>query len=162
VIGTIDGAQVPATDAVALSGTYTDTATSTVVQELIVVISNQTPLCTLLGKNSDLPSRTELALAVGSASSTPGVGTYTVNTGGTSSSDAYAEYQTTDSACGVLVSTVSTSGTMTLSSVTSTDVVGSFSFVFDTGDTLRGTFNVPICNVDLASYTTASTGVCGQ
>jgi hypothetical protein len=52
---------------------------------------------------------------------------------------------------------------VTLTSVTSAAVAGTFSFTYDTGDTLSGAFDVPICSsVALSAFTSAATVACGQ
>jgi hypothetical protein len=149
-------------DAVALSSSsYLPSGGSTTLQAVQIWITNQSSLCSILLRAGNPPNATVLLIEIGSVSAVV-AGTYAVNTtGSTVSSVAVSAYSAVNGSCAATSKATSVGGTVTLSSVTSSTIAGTFSFDYDTGDTLTGAFNVPICGADMNTLQNATTA-CGQ
>ena len=163
VLGTINGSQVPVVDAVALSSTsYVPTGTSTAVQAVQIWITDQTATCSVLERAGNPPNASVLIVTIESNSAI-GPGTYysvaTTVAGVTSATG--SGYSVDDSTCASTTQTTSQSGSVTLTSVTSTAIAGTFSFIYYTGDVLQGGFNVPVCAADMNTLQAATTA-CGH
>jgi hypothetical protein len=157
VVGTVGGMEVPATDAIAIVGPLVDTFGGFTQPGVAVVISNKSDLCSVVESNANPPNSAELILIVG----TPGAvapGTYpTLTTAPPSetTNNALVTYEVADAACHVKMPHGSRSGTVVLSTVSSTTVAGSFDVTLDSGDKLSGTFRAPVCGMSIQTDASA-------
>jgi hypothetical protein len=83
-------------------------------------------------------------LAVG-ALGTALPGTYPVGVGGRGQAT-YTVYSGTNSTCAATMQERSSGGSVTITTVSSTEVDGSFDVTFPSGDHLSGSFSAPTCN----------------
>jgi hypothetical protein len=73
-------------------------------------------------------------------------GTYDIATSPSSTPYAAGELKTTTSTCAVGLNVTPTSGTVTLSQVSSTSVSGSYDITFGTQGSFTGSFDVAVCD----------------
>ena len=86
-------------------------------------------------------------------------GTYDIVTND-SATGASAVYMTTTTQCDLVLSLPATSGTVTLTQVSSTSVAGTYTVTFGTHGTFSGSFDVAICDYDAGTTTAPPTQVC--
>jgi hypothetical protein len=161
VTGTVSGAVVPTNDTIALVGpvTVTDplTGVALTLQELLVLVSNAPNLCAIAQGSHNPPNITSLGISVGSVNPIV-TGTFPV---GSASADPAAgvAYTAVDAMC-MGTTNQGQSGTVTISTITSTTVTGNFDVLLTSGDHLSGHFVAPVCNADLNALTNSTTA-CG-
>lgn len=140
VTGTIDGHPVATTSALGVLLTQTvDKVTSTSAG---VTIMSLPATCDAVIGGSDVADQTILFVAAGVEGSTLPPGQYTI-----SPSNPYvgASYGTANASCFETTAQYATSGTITISVAGGGIIQGDFDVTFPTGETLTGTFSVPIC-----------------
>jgi hypothetical protein len=71
-------------------------------------------------------------------------GTYIINSSGLQGSGQYLVF---DAACLITKQVDAIGGTVTLTTVTATQVEGAFNVMFPGGDHLAGSFSLPVCTV---------------
>jgi len=156
VTGTFGGTPFGVVDQIGYSGTQVINGTN--VAYVGVVITNVAGTCALLHRQGNPPSAQSLSIAAGAAGTTIGSGTYVIAAQGTQT--ATAIYAQTDATCMGKVDSQASSGTVTITAITSGSVVGSFDLDFPTGDHLSGTFSAPTCDYD--PFATYTPGACGS
>jgi hypothetical protein len=148
VMGTVAGMEVPTTDAVAVVGPLVYTFGAFTQPGVVVVISNKNDLCSIARSTVNPPNSTELIIAVGIPQAvTPGIYTITTSMPLETTSNALLGFEAADAECKVASPHGARSGTITLSTISSTTVDGSFDVALDTGEKLSGTFRAPVCGL---------------
>jgi hypothetical protein len=178
VTGTVGGNAIPTTSVVAISqGAGRDSAVA-------VVFVNNADACSLLQSNRRPGNLADLELSVGAAGG-PTAGTYTITPGigGVATASTFvddagaagdeggaattsgsnvplvtATFGQTDVNCMTTTYDTASSGSITLTTVSSSEVAGSFDVTFPSGDHLTGTFDAPVCTVPTTSTTTTCGG----
>lgn len=101
--------------------------------------------------NTNYANADVLVLAVGSASSSIAAGTYDIVAADAGQSGATtgatAQFQTTTSTCGNGLDLTATSGTITVSAVSSTRISGTYDVTFGSQGSFTGSFDSPLCAV---------------
>jgi hypothetical protein len=150
--GTVGGATVPTVSTGAVVGPLVETFGPFTTNGVVVVVSNIAGACTVEQAMSNPANQKTLTLIA--SSPTPVVaGTYSILTANASANHTFGAlvYETTDAQCARTSTHPAHSGSITLSTVGSTTVEGSFDVVMDTGDKLSGTFVASVCNVSYGS-----------
>jgi hypothetical protein len=137
VSGTIDGEPVPANDAV---GTANSGATVTSRSVLITSVTNACP-CAIGPTGSTI-----LSLTVGTVGTAVSTGTYSFPDAGNQDGTAEAKYLVNDPQTTLLPAT---SGSVTISQISASTIVGSFALSFASGDHVTGTFSAPTCATEV-------------
>jgi hypothetical protein len=143
--GSIDGETVAATDAVGLysvASEYGDTRVATGV-----LVSNLSGVCAVLQHHLDPAGASSLVVSVVATGNTIATGTYPVSA--TADPSASVFYGVQDADCGQSTSVQASGGTVTLATIDSTTIAGSFDVRFASGDHLTGTFSAPVCDFTL-------------
>lgn len=126
-----------------------------------VTLSNAPDACSVAQRYGWPANQERLTIFV--ASPTPVVpGSYEVSTvppGGMAASGSLV-YKTTDAHCSVTSNHPARTGSIVLTTVSTTTVEGTFSVTMDTGDQLSGRFAAPVCNLSPSSD--AGVTVCGS
>ena len=151
VTGTVAGAKVPTTDTIAIVGPLVDTFGDFPEQGVTVAITNLTPACSFAqpGGDSNPPNSTVLLMVVGSPEAvTPGTYSIIATTPTATTINTLLVFEAVDGQCKQTSMHAARSGTITLSTISATAVEGSFDVSLDTGETLSGTFDAPICVVN--------------
>jgi hypothetical protein len=138
VTGTIQGAAVPASDAVGLSSVASGGSEAAVG----AIITNVASACTVLQDHGNPPGATALIVAVSAMGGSVATGTYAVVTQGFG---ATASYATQDATCNTSFSENASGGSVTLTTVSGSTVAGTFDLTFGS-DHLTGSFSAPICS----------------
>jgi hypothetical protein len=131
---------VPASDAVGLSSTVSDGGKSE--SAVGVIVTNIAGACSALQTHDNPANAITLTIEVTAAGTRVAPGAYSVVPSGFGASAGYAA---DDSNCNETASARASSGTVTLTTVTASQVTGSFSLTFDGTDMVTGTFSAPIC-----------------
>jgi hypothetical protein len=129
------------------------TATATVVG---AVFTNVADACGVVQGMHNPPNVTTLTLG-GLFAGTPATGTYPIGVSG-AGSYAVATYSSTNGNCVKSYGESATSGTVTLTNITATEIDGSFDVTFSSGDHLTGSFSAPVCSVPTSDGGTAACG----
>jgi hypothetical protein len=160
VTGTFAGQALDVADTAGFQG---ETGPSTY---LAVVLSSVTGVCSVAQQHATTANSDSLALLIqnlGVASAMPlAAGTYTITNGDpavtgkdsmTGATSGYlvvsASYSSYDASCSPTLATTAsgaTSGTITIGTLSSSDVSGSFDLRFPSGDHLSGHFSSPLCS----------------
>jgi hypothetical protein len=164
VSGTVGGKPVATTDSAGLVGTLSGTGSRATYAGVIVV--NKAGVCGLLQGNANPPNATSLTLVVatGSVNTPPpvGVGTYTISAtppppdANGNVTQASASFSAQDQSCNKTTSLTAQSGSISIKSVSGSDISGSFDVMFPSGDHLTGSFSAPVCNVDISTLKTTT------
>jgi hypothetical protein len=128
-----------------------------------VIITDFSGSCTLLGGGMTAPPSTQLLaieLIANGIGMAPGPGTYTLNK--TQNVDIIASYLASDANCKETVNEQATAGSVTMDTVGSTTVSGTFDVTFANGDHLTGQFDAPVCNIDITNLGSNSGGCVGS
>jgi hypothetical protein len=150
VQGQIGGGSVPTTDTIGVVGTQTTGGTTpAAVAYAGVVITNVANSCALSQGHHNPPSTTSLVLSVAVEGAAVPPGTYAVGASGKTAVD--AQFVRTTATCTSESASVAASGSVTLTTVSSTTLQGSFDITMGSGEHLSGTFTGPVCAVDLAT-----------
>jgi hypothetical protein len=155
VSGTLGGQAVATTDQVGLVGT--ETTNGTTVAFAAAVITNLPGACAIAQSNGNPRNSQTLVLEVGEEGTAVPPGTYSI--GGTTTV-ALATFVAQDDTCTQTAQDTGTSGTITITTASSTEVAGSFDVTFNTGDHLTGTFSAPVCDASLTDD--GGTSACGS
>jgi hypothetical protein len=149
VSGTIGGDSVVATDAIALQGP----SSGLIPNSAEIILTNLSSFCAVEQGHHNPPNAQELTLSVFEYVGSLGPGTYGI--GSSSSELGEATFSATDTNCNPTAASagvgLATSGTITLSSVSATEIAGSFDLTFSGGDHLTGTFSAPVCNATVVT-----------
>jgi hypothetical protein len=153
VTGGVSGNAIPTSDTIGLVGTTRDNGTTQPMAGAL--LANVAGLCQAL-QDGDTPGSSQvLSIRVIGASGAVGPGTYPLNaTGGVGGA---ASFLVRDQNCTPTLQSAATQGAVTLTTVTSDTVAGSFDVTFPTGDHVTGTFSGPVCSGGAAG---AMTGTC--
>jgi len=138
VTGTIQGATVPAGDAVGLDSVASGSSEAAVG----AIITNVASACSVLQDHGNPPGATALVVAVSAMGGSVATGTYSIVSQGFG---ATASYTTEDTTCNTSFSENASSGSVTLTTVSGSTVAGTFDVTFGS-DHLTGSFSAPICN----------------
>ncbi len=138
VTGTIQGAAIPASDAVGLSSVASGSSEAAVG----AIITNIASACSVLQDHGNPPSATALVVAVSAMGGSVATGTYGIVSQGFG---ATASYATEDATCNTSFSESASSGSVTLTTVSGSTVAGTFDLTFG-GDHLTGSFSAPVCS----------------
>jgi hypothetical protein len=161
VSGTAGGKSVPTTDTVGVVGTQTQTVgtQSITIAYAAVSITNVANTCSAIEGHHNPANTSSLSFVVASSAGTSiAAGTYAI--GATTTTQVSANYGTTNAACAANIAERATSGTIKLTTVSSTTVQGTFDVTMDNGDHLSGSFTGPVCNVPLTN--TGPATACGS
>jgi hypothetical protein len=160
--GTVRGHQLTPADAVSGTGSL-NVPPAVSINAAVVVISNTGGLCAnaSVGKQASNSQFFVITLfdRIGTQTAIPTApGTYSVTSTTKSASASYLE---TDATCRSIAgfSALATSGTVTLTSVTSNGLVGTFDLTLNSGDRVTGSFNAPNCG-GLISFLNLTTATC--
>jgi hypothetical protein len=149
--GTIGGATVATTSTVAVVGSLVDTFGPFTSNGVTVVVSNVAGFCSIAQHNATPASADVLTLIVASPDPVaPGVYPI-ISAPSASQSFGAVTYETSDASCDTSGTHSATSGSITVSSVSSTSVHGTFEVTMDTGDDVSGSFAASVCDVSLAA-----------
>jgi hypothetical protein len=151
VTGTVAGAQVPTTDAIAIVAPLVETFGGFTQEGVTVAITNLSPACSFAqpGGDSNPPNSTILLMEVGSPQAvTPGTYSIIATTPTATTINALLVFEAVDGQCKQTSLHAARSGTITFSTISATAVVGSFDVTFNTGENLTGSFDAPICVVN--------------
>jgi hypothetical protein len=143
VSGTVDGVSLNVKDSVSWQGSTI--AGSDGGAAWAVVITNIPGTCAVLSSPKN-PPNTQLLLLLVEAAGPVTPGTYQVALGGVAA--AGGGFITTDAQCHSGVSESATSGSITISTATSTEATGEFILNFGSAGsagTMRGSFSAPFC-----------------
>jgi len=162
VTGTIAGATVPTTSDYAVIGPLVDTFGPFTSDGVAVTISNIANSCSVAQHNGSPANMTSLVILVAAPIPVvPGTYAITTTTPTATSTIGYLVYETTNAQCSRTTIHSAHSGSITLLTVGSTSVEGTFSVTMDTGDHVLGTFTAPVC--DLSGVSDSSTSSeCGS
>jgi hypothetical protein len=109
---------------------------------LVLGIANKPLACDTAG----IPNSTLIGISIKLPGTAPvGPGSYAINLDPSSAYDNLADVVTTDGACTQSSTADCTGGTLTITSVTASLIVGTFTLIFDTGDEMNGNFSAVIC-----------------
>jgi hypothetical protein len=117
-----------------------------------VIITDFSGSCTLLASGMTAPPSTQLLaieLIANGIGMAPGPGTYTLGT--TQNVAIVVAYAASDANCNETVTEQATGASVTLDTVNTTTVTGTFDVTFANGDHLTGQFDAPVCNVDITN-----------
>lgn len=137
VTGTIKGQPVPANDAIVTQ--LTTSTSGSVATSRTVAITSATHACPCAITQA---RSTVLVLTVGVQGTDMAPRTYSFPSAGTDTGVAEAHYLVDDPATSLLAAT---SGSITLSQISSSTTVGTFDLTFPTGDRITGRFSAPTC-----------------
>jgi hypothetical protein len=148
--GTIGGATVATASTVAVVGPLVDTFGAFTSNGVTVVVSNISGFCSIAQHNATPANADALTLIVAAPDQVvPGI--YPIATSPSASqSFGTVTYETTDAQCDTSGTHSAMSGSITLSSVSSTSVHGTFEVTMDTGEDVSGIFSASVCDVSLA------------
>jgi hypothetical protein len=150
ISGTVGGQGVPTTEAIGIAGT--EAQGSAQVQLAGVVITNFAGACDLLQSPTHRQANaTDLMLMVGAVAPSVPAGTYPIG------SLAIAQYGADSATCTSTTSERAQSGSIVLTSVTSTEIQGTFDVTMTNGDHLTGSFDAPVCDVNFANLSSTNT-----
>lgn len=160
VTGTIAGAAVPTTSSFAVVGPLVDTFGPFTSNGIGITISNVPNSCTVAQRHGNPSNTTNLNLLIAAPNPVTS-GSYAISTTAPTATSTIADlvYETTDANCHTMSTHTARSGSIVISAVSATTVEGTFSVTMDTGESLSGTFSVPICDVGAASD--AGPSACG-
>lgn len=166
ISGTVGGQSINVKDQIAGGLTRTcSTSPGTIAAEFLVAFADVANVCATAQTNSGKANATILTLGIFRFGSNPPPiqpGTYTISDTTTRDSagnflGAGALFAKYDATCKQSFATAATSGTITISSISSSSATGSFDATFSTGR-VSGTFDSPICgfpaNVDVCASST--------
>ncbi len=137
VSGTIDGQPVPANDAVGTEITTSNNGTTVTSRSVLITsVTNACP-CAIAQTRSTI-----LSLTVGMLGADVATGTYSFPDAGTQGGVAEAQYLVDDAQTNL---SPATSGSITISQIGASTIVGNFDVSFATGDHVTGTFSAPTC-----------------
>ena len=157
VTGTVGGQVVPSTEVIGVAGT--ETSGGTQIQIAGAVITNFAGACDLLQSPTHRQANaTDLLLMVAAVAPSVPAGTYPIG------SMAIAQYGADSATCTSTTSERAQTGSIVLTSVTSTEIQGTFDVTMTDGDHLTGSFDAPVCDVNFAglSGTNTSQLPCGS
>jgi hypothetical protein len=137
VTGTVNGQPVPTNDAIATQ--LTTSTSGSVATSRSVAITSATNACPCAITKA---RSTVLLLTVGVQGTDIAPGTYAFPSAGTDTGVAEAQYLVDDPATSLLAAT---SGSITLSQISSSTTVGTFDVSFPTGERITGRFSAPTC-----------------
>lgn len=138
VTGTIGGQAVPTTNVVAVVGSETNNKTT--VQLDSIVLTSVSDACSFLQNPTHrIPSSSTLVLAAGAIAPSVPTGTFNIGMYG------YAQYDADSATCVLTTSETATSGSVVLTSVSSSSIQGTFDVTMPNGDHLSGSFDAPVC-----------------
>lgn len=157
VSGKAGSSSVATTDTISLVGTQTNNGVQ--VAFAGAFITNVSGSCAVIQRNGNPRNTTALSLVVATQGASVPAGSYTVGAQGQSSA-AEASYEATDSNCNKTTNEKATGGTITLTTVSSTTVTGTFDVTFASGDHLTGNFTAPVCSATL--NTSGTQPACGS
>jgi hypothetical protein len=158
VTGTVGGNAITTTSVIGVNQTGTGGFA------VAVVFVNVADACSVVQSNHRPGNLAELELNV-QAAGEPTTGTYTITPGGgvpvgpideeggaptTSGSNSpfvTAAFEQTNASCTTTESDNASSGSVTLTTVSPSEVAGRFDVMFPSGDHLTGTFDAPVCTV---------------
>jgi hypothetical protein len=148
VTGTAGGQSLGVKDTV---GLYSAGNAST-VPYVGAIVTNFAASCTLFQSGGKAPPSTQLlnieVLSFGSTAPAPGTYAYGNADAGVA---ILVQYVATDASCSKTIDESAMTGSVTLDSVSATEVAGTFDVTFPGGDRLTGQFAGPVCNVDLSA-----------
>ena len=156
VTGTVSGVVIPTNDTIGVSGTTTDNGPLQPVAG--AQLANVGNLCTILQHDGDPASSERLYVRVVGASGAIAAGTYMLN--GPGGVGGAVSLLVQDQNCTPTVQQTATTGSVTLTTVSSSTVAGSFDVTFPTGDHVTGTFSGPVCTFSTPGD--ATTPACTQ
>ena len=159
VVGTVAGKPVVSAETAGMVGQH-DAAGSPYAG---AIIGNQAGTCAFLSTGMTAPANTtllEIRVSSFSGTSPPAPGTYPVGLNSNQTAFGFAEVAGNDPQCVQTISQTAQSGSITLDTVGSAAVSGSFDLTFPNGDHLRGQFYGPVCNVDLSKLGQNGSGTC--
>jgi hypothetical protein len=162
VSGTLGGEPVAATDAIALQGPSSGLAP----YSAWIILTNLPGFCAVEQGHHNPPNAQELTLEVFEYVGALGPGTYGI--GSSSSQLGEAAFSATDASCNPTAASASlgvglaASGTITLSSVSATEITGSFDLTFSPSNHITGTFSAPVCNATVMTFPTGPAPACGS
>lgn len=131
VSGTIGGQSVQTTNVVAVVGS--ETTNGTTVQLDSIVLTSVSDACSFLQNPTQrLPSTSTLVLAAGAIAPSVATGTFPIGMYG------YAQYDADSATCVLTTSETASGGSIVLTNVSSTSLVGTFDVTMPDGDHLSG------------------------
>jgi hypothetical protein len=157
VSGSIKGITIPTNNAVGVNGTTTvNGPTQPVAGAHLANVGN---ICTTLQMNQVPASSDVLDVSVVGATGAAAVapGTYKLNAPGGIGGAVLFTVQ--DQNCVPTLQTVATVGSVTLTTVSSSTIAGTFDATFPTGDHVTGSFSAPVCAFNAAD---AAASACAQ
>jgi hypothetical protein len=161
--GTVRGSPIPTSNTTALLGPVSVPGSSSDVNALLVIVSNQPAVCAILARDANPPSSTALEITIASLG-VIGPGTFAIGTPNPSGDVVTLDYLVDDSACATLTSRSAhaVSGTVTITAISGSLILGAFDAELDSNDHLSGSISAPVCSVDINGVLGASaTPTCG-
>jgi hypothetical protein len=147
--GTADGAPIPTTTSVGLFGSESMTVNG--IPETVayagVLVTNLSNGCAELMHGGNPSSSTALTLVVTTVSAEVATGTYPIDQSG----EAKGVYTVDGEECQEVLMETAVSGSISLTTVSSSEIVGTFDIQMNNGDHLTGSFVAPVCVAELAS-----------
>jgi hypothetical protein len=156
VNGAANGQPVPTTATLGLFGSASQVVNG--VKETSsyagVLITNLANGCAELQRNGQPANSTALTLFVNSDTTTVPAGTYPID----DTQQATVSYTVDNSSCETTTNEAAATGSITLTTVSSTVIDGSFDVHMSNGDHLYGTFDAPVCPANLPASSDAACG----
>lgn len=122
------------------------TTTSSGDEVAILLVNRAGLACSLLEEQSvNFASIDALILVVATKTGKLSTGTFKIATSNTATEGAIAELSTTTATCGQGMQDKATSGTVTLTTLSATQVAGSYDVTFGTTGSFKGTFDTSPC-----------------
>lgn len=141
VTGTVSGHAIPTNNAVGIDGTTT--INGPVQPTAGARIADVGNVCTALQTNSVAASSKVLDVSVVANSGAVMPGDYKLN--GAGGIGGAVTFTVQDQNCNPTLQSSATVGSVTLTTVSTSTVAGSFDVTFPTGDHVTGTFSAPVC-----------------
>ena len=154
VNGTIAGSAVPIKDSMAVYQNGPDVAYA------LVVMTDAPNICASTQHQHTPPGSTSFSLGLveGLGITTLSPGMFQVSASAGEGNEAVVGYEVQDSSCSMITGGDATSGTVTLTSISSTSLSGTFDVTFPSGDEVTGSFDAPVCPLTAD----AGTAICGM
>jgi hypothetical protein len=151
VHGTITGHIVPTTDAISSVATtsFSQNGTTETSTTALIFITNESDTCGVVSGRHNPPNATTLNLIVSANGGSIQPGKYLVGGGYTPVQSAYwqtsASFAIEDASCNATTTAQATEGWITVTTISSSVIEGSFDITMSYADHLTGTFQAPIC-----------------
>jgi hypothetical protein len=145
VQGTVNGTPVSVTDSMAITGPQT--VAGVTAQLVGAFLTNVNGVCGVLQRKGNPPNVDMIALSVSTAGASIPPGKYPI--GYSNGFAGEVAYTADNSMCKTTTNETATTGSITITQVTSTIVEGSFDATFMNGDHLSGNFSAPLCPLTL-------------